>query len=201
MRINYIFVDYENVQPNNLLLLNGHPIKILVFVGANQMKIPFDFAESMQQLGENAEYIKISGNGNNALDFHIAFYIGRYFQQNSDSYFHIISKDKGFDPLVDHLKEHKIFISRHMTIEDIPFLKRVNTKSINEQVKIVVERLIKLEKSKPRKLKTLKSSINALFLKQITKENIEEIVKTLVTTKTIVVNDQKVTYQLGNYKT
>jgi hypothetical protein len=66
---NYILIDLENVQPKNLNLLLEHPFKIYVFVGENQTKIPFDLVTTMQSFGENAKYIKISGNGNNALDF------------------------------------------------------------------------------------------------------------------------------------
>ena len=45
----------------------------MVFVGANQRRVPFDMASAIQRMGDKAEYIKISGNGPNALDFHIAY--------------------------------------------------------------------------------------------------------------------------------
>ena len=109
MKTNYILIDYENVQPKNLAILNGHPFKVIVFVGANQAKIPFDVASSLQALGNNAEYIKIAGNGPNALDFHIAFYVGKLAERDPNCYFHIISKDTGFDPLIKHLKSKNIF--------------------------------------------------------------------------------------------
>ena len=81
MPTNYVLIDFENVQPKNLEVLSRHPFKVLVFVGASQTKVPYDLAEAMQQLGENARYIKIGGNGNNALDFHIAFYVGELSSQ------------------------------------------------------------------------------------------------------------------------
>ena len=90
MKNNYVLIDYENVQPKNLAILNGHEFKIIVFVGANQAKIPFDLASSLQKLGENAEYVKIGGNGSNALDFHMAFYIGQLAARDPNAYFHII---------------------------------------------------------------------------------------------------------------
>ena len=76
MKTNYILIDYENVQPKSLAVLKGHDFKVIVFVGANQTKIPIDLAKAMQALGSSGEYIIISGNGPNALDFHIAYYIG-----------------------------------------------------------------------------------------------------------------------------
>ena len=69
MTINYVFIVYEKVQPKNLEILKKHPFKVFVFVGANQTKIPFDLAKTLQNVGEDAKYIKISGTGKNALDF------------------------------------------------------------------------------------------------------------------------------------
>ncbi|NIA27393.1 MAG: hypothetical protein GWP02_04995, partial [Desulfobulbaceae bacterium] len=102
MATNYVLIDFENVHPKNLELLTKHPFKVFVFVGASQTKVPFDLADSMQFLGNDARYIKISGNGQNALDFHIAYYIGELAGKDADAQFHIISKDKGFDPLIQH---------------------------------------------------------------------------------------------------
>jgi hypothetical protein len=76
LKTNYLLLDYENIHPKNLSLLDGHPFKVLVFVGANQTKVPLELAAALQSLGKDAKYIKISGNGPNALDFHIAFSIG-----------------------------------------------------------------------------------------------------------------------------
>ena len=99
MKNNYVLIDYENEQPKNLDILKGHEFSVKVFVGAKQAKLPFELATAMQALGDKAEYIKIDGNGPNALDFHIAFYIGHIVASDREAYFHIISKDTGFDPL------------------------------------------------------------------------------------------------------
>ena len=61
MTTNYVLIDYENVQPKNLEILAKHPFKVFVFVGANQTKVPYDLAAAMQNLGDSASYIKISG--------------------------------------------------------------------------------------------------------------------------------------------
>lgn len=90
MSTNYVLIDFENVQPKNLDILTKHPFKIFVFVGENQSKVPFDLAKTMQNFGDNAKYIKISGNGKNALDFHVAFYIGQLSLQDPEGFFHII---------------------------------------------------------------------------------------------------------------
>ena len=93
MKTNYLLLDYENICPKNLSLLNGHRFKVLVFAGANQTKVPLELAAALQPFGKDVEYIPISGNGRNALDFHIAFSIGEFSKEDPEGCFHIISKD------------------------------------------------------------------------------------------------------------
>ncbi|HMW73160.1 MAG TPA: PIN domain-containing protein, partial [Cellvibrionaceae bacterium] len=112
MGSHYVLIDYENVQPDNLAQLTDPAFRVLVFVGDKQIKIAFELAAAMQALGARAEYVKIEGNGLNALDFHIAFYIGQLATSDKHSQFHIISKDTGFDPLIRHLKHKHIQIER-----------------------------------------------------------------------------------------
>ncbi len=102
----------------------------MVFIGANQTKVPFEVAQAMQAMGSNAEYVKIAGNGSNALDFHIAFYIGQLAAADPTAFFHIISKDSGFDPLIAHLKiEQKIFAARENSITACRLCRRKNTEA------------------------------------------------------------------------
>jgi hypothetical protein len=72
VKTNYVLIDYENVQPAALSVLDQEHFRIIVFVGAGQAKIAFEIAAALQQLGPRAEYVKISSSGSNALDFHIA---------------------------------------------------------------------------------------------------------------------------------
>ena len=61
-------------------------------------------AAALQTLGSSAEYVTLETTGANALDFHIAYYIGVLSSQDPSAFFHVISKDTGFDPLIKHLK-------------------------------------------------------------------------------------------------
>ena len=125
MTTQYVLVDFENVQPRNVGLLRGGPFRIKVFVGASQSKVSFDTAQVLQSFGPDAEYIQISGNGPNALDFHIAYYIGELAANHPGATFHIISKDTGFDPLIKHLKARGIDCKRSAAITDIPHVKAI----------------------------------------------------------------------------
>ena len=194
MRTNYVLIDYENVQPTSLSLLNGHPFKVMVFVGANQTKVPLDLAKTLQPMGGNADYVLISGNGRNALDFHITFYLGELSTKDPTGFFHLISKDTGFDPLVAHLKSRGIFAQRSADLREIPILGFIAPKSLEERVKAVIENLASRGSSRPRSAKTLMSTIHALFLKKLAQGEVDQIVAALEERGVIVIKAAKVTY-------
>lgn len=196
MATQYVLIDFENVHPKNLELLTTHPFKVFVFVGANQTKVPFDLADSMQLLGRSARYIKISGNGQNALDFHIAYYVGELAAKDPDAHFHIISKDRGFDPLIKHLKGRKIRIQREKDLAEIPILRVSNTTSSDEKIAAIVKNLGGRGQARPRKVKTLENTINTLFTKKLDKKELSSLIKELQKRKLIVVNQGNVSYKL-----
>jgi hypothetical protein len=193
---NYVLIDYENVQPKNLDLLESHPFNVLVFVGQSQARIPFDLADSMQLLGKDARYVRISGNGQNALDFHIAYYIGELAASEPDAFFHIISKDKGFDPLINHLKERKIRVHRENDIGEIPLLQLADTSSIDEKISAIVKNLGGRGQSRPRKVTTLSNTMNSLFNPKLSAKELSALVKEMEKRKLIVINQNNVSYKL-----
>lgn len=206
MRTNYILIDYENVQPATLASLDQEHFKVLVFVGPNQ-KLAVDVVIAVQQMGPRAEYITMSSNGSNALDFHIAYYLGQLAASNPKAHFHIISKDTGFDPLVQHLKSKKIAVCRSPTISDIapakpPTISDIapakppTATSMAEQIKTIVADLQKRGDSKPGTVKTLTSTIAALFQKKLAGEQITALIEELQRRNIITISETKVTYTL-----
>ena len=213
MNTHYILIDLENIQPAHVNVLDGHNSKVIVFVGENQSKIPFDLAQSIQNLGGNAEYVKIKGSGPNALDFHVAFYIGQFSKENSDGSFHVISKDRGFDPLIKHLESRKILAQRHKDISELPFLKPANatkkklvhvskpeTPAMEEtrRVEKIVKFLIPRGNARPRTLKTLSNTINSLFSNSLAETELNALINELVKRGIVMVssNGQNVNYKL-----
>ena len=112
MTLTYILVDFENVQPTDMGLLNGEQHQLLIFRGPHQNKLDFDIAEAIQPLGERVKYIQNQKQGKNALDFHIAFHMGRLIEETESkrvgergkTRFVVISKDSGFDALLSHVR-------------------------------------------------------------------------------------------------
>ncbi len=194
MRTNYVLIDFENVQPSSVEALALDHFKLLVFVGANQAKVPFETAASLQKLGTRASYIKITGNGSNALDFHIAYYIGKLAEAEPTAYFHIVSKDTGFDPLIQHLKTEGIFAGRVKAIDEIPRVKASAAKAPSERNQVASSWLQQTKATKPRTVKTLSSTIASLFQKQLSDEEVAAIVQWLAEQGHLVITGTKVSY-------
>jgi hypothetical protein len=196
MRTNVILVDYENVQPKDLGLLKEGPFKVKVFLGPTQSKVPVALASALQPLGSNAEYVELETAGNNALDFHIAYYIGILSSEDPAAFFHIISKDTGFDSLIQHLKGRKIFAQRSTCIADIPYFKPTLPEMPEAQIEIVVADLIRRKASKPRTQKTLLSTLHALFKKELSEQQLSQLFASLCSRGVVKVEGSKLSYCL-----
>jgi len=225
VRTSYVFIDYENVQSDDVAALKQDHFRVIVFVGARQTKIPFETAVALQQMGSNAEYVKISGSGSNALDFHIAFYIGQFAKKDPEAHFYIVSKDAGFDPLLDHLKTSKLHACRVKSVRDIPLLKtgkakstvdRIavivtdlhkrraskprtvasNAKSTADRIAVIVDDLRRRGAAKPRTVTTLTGTIGALFMKQLSPDEIGALLTALQARRYVSVVGNKVSYSL-----
>lgn len=93
-----VLVDFESVQDIEFSRIAGS--RLVVFAGEVQRKVPIEVAMGLQALGERARWVRSSGVGPNALDFHIAFEIGRMVETGEKGPVFVLSRDKGFDPLL-----------------------------------------------------------------------------------------------------
>jgi PIN domain-containing protein len=126
MELTYILVDFENVQPQDLNLLRGEQYRVKVFHGPHQNKLDMVIVKALQPLGEHVEYIQREKAGKNALDFHMAFCIGRLVQEHKEEQssthdgarFIVISKDGGFESLLCHVRSLGFAAGQAATIGD-----------------------------------------------------------------------------------
>lgn len=218
MKTTYILIDYENVQPSIVAALAQEHTKLIMFVGANQTKISFEVAEAIQRLGDRAQYVKICSSGTNALDFHIAYYMGQLVAHEPGASFQIISRDTGFDPLIAHLKSKKVHVQRLQEVAEAPAVKVskapqvgaikaekapemaavkvAKISSLQKQVNLIVAQLKKQGTAKPRTAQTLINSISTLFQKKLSEEQLAGLVRELEKQKLIEINNDKVAYTL-----
>ncbi|MFZ2663628.1 MAG: PIN domain-containing protein [Rhodoferax sp.] len=195
MKTQVILVDWENVQPELLPALDLEGTRLLVFLGPHQTKLPFPLVEAMQKLGQRAQYVKVSKQGKDALDMHIAFYVGQLSAEMSDVYFHIIAKDTDYDPLIAHLKDRKIGAAKWPDLASIPVLRRASAKTLNEQIESTREWLFERKVNRPKTLKTLTNSLKtSAFAGRLSDEEIGALLKGLEDLHLIAVQGQKIGY-------
>ncbi len=209
MRKNYVLIDYENVPVKTLALLTGEQFEVRVFLGPKNTKLPLELVLTMQALKQRAEYIVLETVGNNALDFHIAYTLGTLAAIEPEAFFHIISKDTGFDPLLDHLKQQEITVVRSISIETMPCfqqpaasplkkpappviktaIKAINGNtqtqlapqlSLDDLVKTTIKTLEKLKTNKPTKPATLLNTMQAVCGKNVPQTKIEQFYAELI---------------------
>ena len=151
---------------------------------------------ALHALGTNPEYVLLESAGSNALDFHIAYYIGLLSVQDPTARFNIISKDTGFDPLIKHLKRRGVIAQRLPSITTIPSVKPVPPSAIGDHFQSAVAHLSKLKTAKPRTQKTLRSTLRALFKKEISEDQLSALFTALCERGVVSVDGTKVAYDV-----
>jgi hypothetical protein len=217
MATNYVLVDFENVQPDSLEALSSGAFRVKVFVGANQAKgrVSFEFSESMQKLGSHAEYVRIARSGPNAVDMHIAYYVGRLLEKEPHAALFIISRDTDFDPLMEYLQARGISCRRVKSINELTKLvprapappKSASRaappspakKAQSDRLAPVIKHLHSL-RGKPSTRKTLVTTIGSYFKQHggaLADKVIEQLIDELIRLKYVSQAGPKVSYHLS----
>jgi hypothetical protein len=93
----HALVDFENVQPSLEALAKLAPgfTDVWLFHGPHQAKQAQAFAASHARV----TLVPRSGQGPNALDFHVAFYLGYVASKHPDAELVVVANDLGYDPM------------------------------------------------------------------------------------------------------
>lgn len=178
-----LLVDFENVQQLDLSWIDDS-FSIIIFVGASQKNIPFELVTHTQEFGSRIKWQKIEGNGSNALDFFIAFRLGSEVEKTPQLHCFILSKDKGFDPLLHHLNKIGLKCERiNSLLESHPKPAIQHQGPSYHQVVAILKKSEK--KSRPQKRKTLSRHISSMFQKKILQPEIDHIIDTLFANKMV----------------
>lgn len=186
-----LLVDFENVHQVDLNRLDEH-FHVVIFVGSGQKSVPIELVTIAQQLGNRVEWQRVEGNGSNALDFHIACHLGRVIEKSPEVHCIVLSKDKGFDPLLKQLNRNGLKCKR---INSLLELEPKSATTEEPNYKRVFEVLSKSEKkSRPRKRSTLAQHISAMFQKNISQADIDRIIDILFANKMISESNNTIAY-------
>ena len=113
------FVDYENVGDQGLAGARSLTEKdrIIVFYNDRIKSIAFDAYIEMTETRAKVEHIKIVKTGKNYLDFQLITYLGFLLGKGEKDFVYLITKDKGFDSVVDFWKGRNVNICRRECIK------------------------------------------------------------------------------------
>lgn len=113
--MNYIFVDYQNVMTVDPAVLASNRASVTLVLGRQNHSLDIAVVQKLMAGPATVELIKIERDGRDAVDFTLAYYLGQKVLNKPKAFFHIVSKDKGYDPLIEHLRSQRIKIRRHDT--------------------------------------------------------------------------------------
>jgi hypothetical protein len=198
----YLLVDFENVPK---LDLDAVPDGVTVpfFFGASQKKVETTFLKSALRLGERFIPIDIEGQGKNALDFYIACYVGEYFARDPGAECVILSKDKGFDPLVKHLTKRGLRVRRVASVSEAfpaapkaaprapaPVVRKTEVPAAALQPNAELARAIGIlakmpKKNRPRTRKRLHAHLKSTFAGKLADDAIQAIIDKLISRKSL----------------
>jgi len=204
-----IFVDFENFT-QIIEDIKKADAKIIVLVGLNQANKSFAFAKDLLNNVSSIELLKVKGQGKNALDFFIAYYLGVHTNRSKDLRFTICSNDQGYDPLIKHLSENGIDIKRleanrggkiiqnESKIKNIPKTpKQSNLFETEKDYKKAFSNIKNIPaKNRPRKLNGFEAHLETLFHKTIRPEKIKEIINEFKKYNFIEIENDKMKYNM-----
>jgi hypothetical protein len=197
MKTTIILIDYENVQSIDLKPLQHHDVQIKVFHGATQ-KFSSDFLHLALDFGKTKfEIVQISGAGKNALDFHIAYYIGKLSKEIENPEFYVISKDTGFKPLIEYIKTHeKLPCFLKGSLSELPLGKPAAVVHTVDRLQLVTDALKKNSSQRPKRRKTLRNQIIQLCKKEIGESEADALIQNLVKEQIIEISGESIAYKI-----
>ncbi len=158
-------------------------------MGAKQTKLDVGMVEKLMAHASSVQLIRLTTSGKNALDFALAYYVGRAVITDPTAYFHIVSRDKGFDPLIEHLKSRHIRARRHNDFSALTFSsppkstpaepKATPPTPVDPLITLALERLRKALTNRPKKQKTLLSHLKSILGKDATEAEAAKLLEKL----------------------
>ncbi len=199
-----LFVDFENEGKVDLTAIPAD-VTVPFFFGASQKSVPIELFKAALKLGDRFMQIDIQGQGKNALDFHIAFYLGQYLAANPKASCIILTKDKGFDPLVKHLRARGFSVRRAATIADAFSTDAAKVKTAaqasNPERPLTLEDVLQWLKNmqsraRPAKRKGLLAHLKSHFGKKSSEAELNKLIDQMIANKKLSEAAGKLKYQL-----
>ena len=179
--VNHVFLDFENVHEVDPALIGAKSVSLTLLLGARQTKLDAALVEKLLENASSVQLVRLTGSGKNALDFTLAYYVGRAVMADPTGHFLIVSRDTGFDPLIKHLRSRNIQADRHDKFipQSTPPPAKPPSAPPEDLFTRASEHLRKLVTNRPKRKKTLISHLRARFDKTATDAAMLDLVNRL----------------------
>jgi hypothetical protein len=197
-----LLVDFENVGKIDLAAVPDGFV-VALFFGSAQKSVPKEFLKAALKLRDRFVGIDIEGQGKNALDFHIAYYLGEYLTQSPKTPCVILSKDRGFDPLIKHLASRGFTVRRANSLrEACPPAAGVTRRATTgrEFVSVPVHEAAlqwlsgSAKNRRPRTRKALAAHLYSHFSKKMPENEVQNLIEGLIASGQLSEANGRITY-------
>ena len=197
--LTYVFVDFENVHQIDFSVMGSNPVHFTLLVGAKQPRMDVALVEQLLENADVVELVRLTSSGKDALDFALAYYLGRAAVGDPTGYFYLVSKDKGFDPLIEHLRSRRIRAHRHDDFSALTFSAPGKAPSTlpGEPLERALEHLRRNPNNRPKRKKTLISHLRSLLGKTASETDVLDLVVELKKGGHLILEEKdRVTYRV-----
>ena len=117
---NHVFVDYQNMKRVDPAVFGSEKLtSITLLLGRQNLSLELSAVKELLRTVASVELVRIEKDGKDAVDFTLVYYLGRKTVADPTAFFHIVSADKGFDPMIAHLKPLHIKVTRHEDFDSL----------------------------------------------------------------------------------
>lgn len=112
--MNYYFVDYENVKDEGLggVEFLDENDRVIVFYSQQACNLSFERHLEIMKSPAAFEYLRIGRTGKNYLDFQLSTYLGYLIASEEPEQIVIVTRDTGYDSVVDFWRARDVRIVR-----------------------------------------------------------------------------------------
>ena len=116
--MNIYLVDFENVNETALIGIKNlkSDDSVFIFHGEQLKSISLEITKEMVDSKATIEFLSTHKTGKNYLDFQLSTYLGYLIAKSKKANYFIISKDSGFDSVIDFWKNRKVSLTKQDSI-------------------------------------------------------------------------------------
>ncbi len=111
-------IDYDNTVVRGITVIERlrSTDRLIILYGPKTGSVPFEDMVKMTSSPAAVEFVRTTKTAKNYLDFQLSTYLGYLVAKRASQEYYIISRDSGFDAVLDFWQEKEVRISRFVNL-------------------------------------------------------------------------------------